>query len=83
MTATLSPCCWPLPLITLLPQELQNPFGFDRSDIAICLLNETLRAQLEHTLADFAADTGVAPEDRIAQQQVDGVYDRNGLDHHI
>jgi hypothetical protein len=62
--------------------QQQNPFCFDRSDIAISFLNETLRGQLEHTLTAFAADAagdplgdpGLDREDRIAQQAVDAKY---------
>jgi hypothetical protein len=66
--------------------QQQNPFGFDRSDIAICFLNETLRGQLEHTLTAFAADPadpGLEPEAPIAPQAVDAKYDRTGLNHHV
>mmetsp|Transcript_55837 Transcript_55837/g.103340 ORF Transcript_55837/g.103340 Transcript_55837/m.103340 type:complete len:455 (+) Transcript_55837:41-1405(+) len=35
--------------------ELMNPFGYDRSDLPICLINERLRAEIEHLLMVYLA----------------------------
>jgi len=63
--------------------ELQNPFGFDRSDLSICIQNELLQEQFESMLRSFVGDEPILPSERIDQSVVDDEFDRKGLSHDI
>ena len=60
--------------------ELQNPFGFDRSDLSICLLNDDFQAELKMLLRN-SIGSDVHPTERISQTEVDDEVDSLGLSH--
>lgn len=62
--------------------ELQNPFGFDRSDLSICLLNDDFQKQIGPLLYGFAGDR-IPNSENVLQGAVDSKYDRRGLSHDI
>merc|ERR1712012_339224 len=59
--------------------ELQAPFGWDRSDIAVCLLNDKLQAELMSLLTAYARRGEVPPESVVQQEVVDNEADTTGL----
>lgn len=63
--------------------ELQNPFGWDRSDLHICLLNDAYQQDSAAMLHTFAEHRGCLPKDMKAQREVDHQADTNGLNHSI
>eukprot|EP00746_Dinoflagellata_sp_MGD_P017176 gnl/MRDRNA2_/MRDRNA2_139233_c0_seq1.p1 gnl/MRDRNA2_/MRDRNA2_139233_c0~~gnl/MRDRNA2_/MRDRNA2_139233_c0_seq1.p1 ORF type:complete len:417 (-),score=43.73 gnl/MRDRNA2_/MRDRNA2_139233_c0_seq1:282-1532(-) len=57
--------------------ELQNPFGYDRSDLAICLLTDKLQHELCAMLTTQL--TRDMPTGTVPQEIVDEEYDTRGL----
>lgn len=61
--------------------ELQNPFGYDKSDLHICLLNDELQQELRHMAATFSPPP--APALHVDQATVDREADTKGLSHSL
>lgn len=67
--------------------EVQSPFGFDRSDVSLCLYNDDLQNQMRALLLTYATlesrDTTsrLRSYPRVPQLVVDKEVDSNGLSH--
>jgi hypothetical protein len=60
--------------------ELTNPFGYYKSDLPICLLNDQLAKECVEALTMYLVHIGQAPSlPRVPQTLIDNMADRQGL----
>lgn len=58
--------------------ELQNPFGFDKSDLDICALTDLYQETLHAQLLAYARE---GEREKVPQKEIDDVVDKQGLTH--
>ena len=61
--------------------ELQNPFGFDRSDLSICILNDEFQQHTYHSLLYSLHLEQNSPKVAVSQKEMDKINDEKGLTH--
>ena len=63
--------------------ELQNPFGFDRSDLSICILNDEFQQHTYHSLLYSLHLEQNSPKVAVSQKEIDKINDEKGLTHDL
>ena len=62
--------------------ELQNPFGFDRSDLSICILNDEFQQHTYHSLLySLHLEDNASSSALVSQKELDKLNDEKGLTH--
>ena len=60
--------------------ELQNPFGFDRSDLSICILNDEFQQHTYHSLLySLHLEDNASSSSLVSQKELDKLNDEKGL----